>query len=835
MKTSFTSPARSPWLRVVGPNLLVLIGRGATGALPLAATAFASHAYGLAAMGGLATALMLGYATAEVADGLSQRHVSRLLGAGTSEAATAISAFNTVRVVVLAAGLLASAAIVRSIMPETGSWPFLVLVTAIWSTVANMDYAIALARDDYVAIGIGPAVGIVALFLGVWALEFISPDVGILNLCVALNVARLAELGWLRYRHDWPGLSLSVRAVIEQWRATRYLVAQALLSAFHVRLAVPLVASLGGVIAAGVFSIGLSLLSIVSLSAVAITVPAYRRAVSDGPVDDLLVAWQRTRRDFAFSLLLCSTLVLTLWVFAPWASRTIFGVHDAYVHVLIRVILLGGLFEALTLFASVWYHACVRDRELFRLSVVVAVGGWLGVAVGAMVADLPGMAWGFTLSRLGAVLLLYQGLWSSVAQSGQHRSADLSHRLPDCSTHDSRIRVLRIIARLNVGGPAIHVALLHERLDSHRYHSVVVAGTEEAAEGNYLDLHERPLANLVRLPGLGREIRGASDLMTLVALVRIMRRYQPTIVHTHTAKAGTLGRVAAWLCRAPVVVHTFHGHIFHGYFSRAKTRLFIRIERWLARRSSCLVAVSDRVRQDILALGIGEEERFRTIPLGFDLDPFLDAERHRGALKSELHLPDDVPLVGIVARLVPIKAHEIFLEAAVRLVAERPSVQFVIVGDGERREELEALAGQLGVARSVHFLGWRADLARVYADLDVVALTSRNEGSPVALIEAMAAARPVVATSVGGVPDVVSDDETGILVPPAEAPALAKAILRVLGDPALGVRLGEAARESVRRRYSADRLIRDIDELYVSLLDGTHSAPRAFTSPATSR
>jgi glycosyltransferase involved in cell wall biosynthesis len=396
---------------------------------------------------------------------------------------------------------------------------------------------------------------------------------------------------------------------------------------------------------------------------------------------------------------------------------------------------------------------------------------------------------------------------------------------------DERIRVLRVIARLNVGGPALHATLLTEQLDPARYASTLVAGTEGEDEGDFLALRGRPLSTIVRVPELGREIRTAQDVRALGRLVRLIRLHRPHIVHTHTAKAGAVGRVAAWLCRVPVVVHTYHGHVFEGYFSPAVTRAYVRIERWLARRSSVLVAVTDRVRRDVLALGIGTPDRVVVVPPGLELDGLAGAERHRGELRRELGLADAVPLVGIVARLVPIKAHETFLRAAVRVSDAVPDAHFAIAGGGERREELEGMVRSLGLAARTHFLGWRADLARVYADLDVVALTSRNEGSPIALIEAMAAARPVVSTRAGGVADVVADGETGLLAEVDDHDGLAAAVVRVLQDQELARRLGASGRRHALRSYGSGRLLADIDSLYTRLLAGPSAASAGASRP----
>jgi glycosyltransferase involved in cell wall biosynthesis len=393
------------------------------------------------------------------------------------------------------------------------------------------------------------------------------------------------------------------------------------------------------------------------------------------------------------------------------------------------------------------------------------------------------------------------------------------------------VRVMRIIARLNIGGPAIHATLLSEHLDPLGYETVLVAGTEEAGEGSYLELRGARVRDLRRIPELGREIRGLRDVSALLQLTRLIRAVRPQIVHTHTAKAGTLGRLAAWLCGVPIIVHTYHGHVFHGYFSPVKTRVFVAIERWLGRRSHRLVTVTPTVRREVLDLGIGRADRFDIVPLGFELSSFLGAERMRGRLRAELGIDAAAPIVGIVARLAPIKAHERFLAVAARVAGAMPEATFLIVGDGERRAELEALAAQLGLASQTRFLGWRGDLDAVYADLDVVALTSKNEGSPVALIEAMAAARPVVAMRVGGVADVVAHGRTGCVVEPGDEAGMAAAIIDLLNNPDRAVRLGEAARAHVVETYGAERLVRDIDTLYRQLLAGR--APRVMRPAAS--
>ena len=392
-----------------------------------------------------------------------------------------------------------------------------------------------------------------------------------------------------------------------------------------------------------------------------------------------------------------------------------------------------------------------------------------------------------------------------------------------------RTRVIHVITRLNVGGPALMATLLTERLESVGYGCLLVAGIEGSREGNYLALHRKRLENLLVLPALRRELQVFPDITALVSLIRLLRRWKPDVVHTHTAKAGALARLAASLTRVPVIVHTYHGHVFRGYFGPTRTRVFLAIERWLARHTDRLLAVSPTVRAELLALGVGTPAQLQVMPIGLDLGPLLECERTSSRLRTELGLVASVPLVGIVARLVPIKAHEVFLDAAHGLVRRLPDSHFVIVGDGERRSELMARADGLGLRERVHFVGWRDDLDRLYADLDLVALTSRNEGSPVSLIEAMAAARPVVATRVGGVPDLVEDGVTGHLVPAGDATALAEAMRALLDNPEQRRRMGAAGRKHVAAAFGADRLLSAVDAVYRELLAEKRAsgAPRA--------
>jgi glycosyltransferase involved in cell wall biosynthesis len=390
----------------------------------------------------------------------------------------------------------------------------------------------------------------------------------------------------------------------------------------------------------------------------------------------------------------------------------------------------------------------------------------------------------------------------------------------------SPVRICRIIGRLNIGGPAIHAILLTEGLRLRGYETVLVAGQEGAREGSLRELAAHKGITPVVLAELGREVRPGRDLVALFRLVRLLRQQQPEIVHTHTAKAGALGRIAAKIAGIPIVVHTFHGHVMHGYFSHWVTRFFLAIERRLAKASTTILTVSEGVRQDLLRLRIGRPETVEVMPLGLELDGLLRADARRGEIRRRLGISPEVPLVGIIARLVPIKDHNTFLEAACDLHRSRPDVRFLIVGDGELRPHLERHVQALGLSQCVSFLGWQRELEPIYADLNLAVLSSLNEGTPVSLIEAMAAGLPVVATRVGGVLDLVEHGKTGLLVPPKDPKAFSGAMEALLGDPDRGREMGRLARETVYPTYSHAALIDRMDRLYASMLQAGLPARR---------
>jgi glycosyltransferase involved in cell wall biosynthesis len=310
--------------------------------------------------------------------------------------------------------------------------------------------------------------------------------------------------------------------------------------------------------------------------------------------------------------------------------------------------------------------------------------------------------------------------------------------------------------------------------------------------------------------------------MATLRLARLIRRERPDILHTHTAKAGTVGRVAALLAgrrRPPIVVHTFHGHVLRGYFGPLKSRVFRLLERWLASHSTALIAVSPQVRDDLVALGVAPRNRFVVIRLGIELEQRVaGTENGRAESRRYLGIPPERFAVGWIGRMTAVKRTDDILVAFKRLRDEGVDAVLCLVGDGPDRVDLERRAQELAVVRDTLFLGYQENVAPFYSAFDALVLPSSNEGTPVSAIEALAAGRPVVATRVGGVPDVVQEGEDGFLVEPGDTDGLAARLAQLARDPALRERMGRAGRERVLPRYAVDRLVDDVDRLYRSLL-----------------
>ncbi len=377
------------------------------------------------------------------------------------------------------------------------------------------------------------------------------------------------------------------------------------------------------------------------------------------------------------------------------------------------------------------------------------------------------------------------------------------------------LRVVRVIDRLNVGGPSRHVVLLTKEMADRGYRTVLAKGSVSEGEAEMGDLIAKSGICPEEISGLGRAVSPLTDLRAFVSLYRLIRKVRPHLVHTHKSKAGVLGRLAAALAGVPVTVHTFHGHVFRGYFSAWKSALVRTVERLFGHWTDATVAVTGQQRSELLAYRIASRSRLHTVPLGLYLEPFLSGNGSGEGLRRELGLDTGCKIVGLVGRLVPVKGVEVFLEAARRVAAELEDVRFLVVGDGELRADLEALAKRLELSDVVLFTGFRRDMPRIYDALDLLVLSSFNEGLPVALIEGIAAGCYVVASRAGGTTDLVDSEQTGRTVAPGDAEALSSTIVDALKG---NKRVPDGVRKQVGRRYGANRLVTDLDRLYRELL-----------------
>lgn len=396
------------------------------------------------------------------------------------------------------------------------------------------------------------------------------------------------------------------------------------------------------------------------------------------------------------------------------------------------------------------------------------------------------------------------------------------------------LRVARVIDRLNIGGPAKHVVWLSAGLNPARFNTELITGTVPAGEGDMGYFAEKAGIRPIVIKEMSREL-GLRDLLVIAKLLRLFFALRPDIIHTHKAKAGAAGRVAAWLYkwltpsavllrpRRCLLVHTFHGHIFHSYYGPVKTRLFLTIERLLARITDRIITVSERQRQEIChRFQVGRPEQHRVIPLGLDFGAVKDGGSH---LRAMLGIDPEEVLIGAVGRLCEVKNFPMFVQAAARLTEQGLRARYLVIGDGHLRSELESLAAQLGMTERVVFLGFRDDVMSLYASLDMVALTSLNEGTPLTLIEAMSNGRPVVSTEVGGVCDLMgrrlasldgySVWDHGITVLSRDTEAFARAVRYLSERPELRSEMGKRGQAFVHSRLSKERLVRDMETLYM--------------------
>ena len=405
----------------------------------------------------------------------------------------------------------------------------------------------------------------------------------------------------------------------------------------------------------------------------------------------------------------------------------------------------------------------------------------------------------------------------------------------------NKIKIVRIIARLNVGGPARHVVWLTKELQNEEFESILLAGTVPAGEEDMSYFAAENAVEPVYIEQMSREL-SPKDIVSLWKIFNLLKREKPDIVHTHTAKAGTVGRVAGfayrWLTwrtligrpRRVKMVHTFHGHVFHSYYGNRKTQIFLFIEKMLARFADKIVVISRQQFEEIHEkFAVGKKEQFAVIPLGIDLQQFADWRSKQDYLPVEIGAKNDEILVGLVGRLTEVKNHSLFLRV-VQIYREKtnaPKLKFIIVGDGHLRDKLEREAEMLGIKDSIIFLGNRNDADVFYAGLDIVALVSLNEGTPLSLIEAMANEKPVVSTRVGGVTDLLGKVEEekngfqlcerGISAASGDAEGFYNGLIYLANDAKMREILGKSGKRFVESEYGKDRLVSDVKNLYCEL------------------
>jgi glycosyltransferase involved in cell wall biosynthesis len=388
-------------------------------------------------------------------------------------------------------------------------------------------------------------------------------------------------------------------------------------------------------------------------------------------------------------------------------------------------------------------------------------------------------------------------------------------------------RILRIHNRLIIGGPTLNVLYLTKYL-APEYETLLVVGEKEDHEKDATFLAEQMGIKTVSIPDMGRSVHPFRDYKAYQHLKKVIGNFQPHIVHTHAAKPGAVGRMAARSMKVPVIVHTYHGHVFHSYFSKLKTRFFLETERYLATKSDALIAISEQQKKELTEFRIAKENKFRVIPLGFELNKFVeDQEQKRKKFRAEFGLDDDEIAVGIIGRLVPVKNHVLFLEGLSHVARNSTKkVRAFIIGDGETRKALEEKAKHLDITFTnghdksalLHFTSWRSDIDVINAGLDIITLTSLNEGTPVSLIEAQAANKPIVSTRVGGIGDIVIEGKTALLSETNDADAFKQNLLKVVEDDGLRSCLGKNGTDHVQQRFGVKRLANDMGALYRELL-----------------
>jgi glycosyltransferase involved in cell wall biosynthesis len=390
-------------------------------------------------------------------------------------------------------------------------------------------------------------------------------------------------------------------------------------------------------------------------------------------------------------------------------------------------------------------------------------------------------------------------------------------------------KVLRIINRLNLGGPTYNAAYLSKYL-APDFETLLVAGMKDESEESSEFIAENLGLQPIYISHMHRSLNPIKDRKAYLQIVKIIREFKPDIVHTHAAKAGALGRLAAINEGVPIVLHTFHGHVFHSYFNPVKTKVFLTIEKYLAKKSSKTIAISQKQFEELcLGFKIDQEKKFEIIPLGFDLDRFSENIVYkRNTFRNKYHLAPNEIAIGIIGRLVPVKNHSFFLNAFKQAKEKtNKTIKAVIIGDGELRKQIEQEAEALGLNYSTQngenidiiFTSWIKAIDTALPGLEIVALTSLNEGTPVSLIEAQAAGIPIISTRVGGIEDVVLENKTALLAETNQIEEFTHKLIQLIEDESLRNDFSNAGPANVSEKFSYQRLVNDMKILYTQLLN----------------
>ena len=370
-----------------------------------------------------------------------------------------------------------------------------------------------------------------------------------------------------------------------------------------------------------------------------------------------------------------------------------------------------------------------------------------------------------------------------------------------------RIKVMQIIARMNVGGPAVIVAELMRGIDSSRFEQILITGYCDETEADFLDEVATDI-KATRIAGLGRSVSPIADFTAFLGLIKTIKTFKPDVIHTHTAKAGVLGRLASIIAgRGAIRIHTFHGHLLHGYFVGWKTKLVVLIEKFFAKRTHHLIAIGSEVKRELIAAGIGNASQYSVFFPGLP-EPHTVSKTE---IRKNLELDPTAIYCTFVGRLTQIKRPDRLLDVAAAMVKREVPIHFLVAGEGELFESSKARAAAEKLP--VTFLGWRKDIDDLFAASDIAILSSDNEGIPLTLIQAAQAGLPILAPAVGSISDIVENDKTGFLTSPQPG-AMASALSALATDEALRNRLGAAGKIHAHEFFSLERMLRDHTEIY---------------------